>query len=156
MAKPKHDRDAVMRYVCDQMALGRSVRSILKEKGMPAMSNFFVWLRDDEALQEQYARACEARGAYWGDTIMDLSDPARVELLHEDPKIAVQLAKLQTDNAKWVASRLSPKRYSERVVNEMIGNRDEDPIQIDAQVVDDREAARRIAFLLERAQRADK
>lgn len=108
---------------------------------MPASSTVFVWLTENEAFAEQYARAREAQADYYADEIVDISDDsandygfkegedkdgqgAKPVFLAEN----VQRAKLRVDSRKWVAAKLRPKKYGDFMRNELTG-KDGGPVE---------------------------
>ena len=48
--------------ICELIAEGRSLRSVLKDDGMPASSTVFKALGEDKTFAEQYARARSPSG----------------------------------------------------------------------------------------------
>ena len=93
--------------VCERIAEGESLVSITKDADMPAYSTVTKWLREDGdgALVAKYARAREDQADYHADAIVEIADSA------EDANIA----RLRVDARKWVASKLRPKVYGDKV-----------------------------------------
>jgi hypothetical protein len=92
-------------YICDQLTQGRSLVSICKEDKMPATVSIYKWLREHEEFANNYARARENQADYYADEILDIADSA------EDP----QKARLQVDTRKWIASKLKPKKFGDKI-----------------------------------------
>jgi hypothetical protein len=63
----------------------------------------------------QYARAREAQADCWASEIVDLADETLADANH------VAKARLQIDARKWVASKLMPRKYGDRVSAELTG-----------------------------------
>lgn len=113
-------RDAI----CEQLADGRSLRDVLRQDGMPAMSHFFNELKGDIAFQEQYARAKEAGiEALAADTLYIANTPqmgvirtvkpdGSEEVKHAD---MIEHRRLQVDTRKWLLSKLAPKKYGDKL-----------------------------------------
>lgn len=99
--------------ICDRIAEGESLRVICKDPDMPSKSNVFVWLKNDEQLQDQYARAREAQADAYFDEIVDIADKSKAE--------NVQQARLRIDARKWAAGKLRPKKYGDKNQIEMSG-----------------------------------
>lgn len=99
--------------ICSRLAQGDSLRSICKKTRMPAISTVMGWLFDDEheEFSQQYARAREAQAELRADEIIDIADDAK----NADKSEKVQAARLRVDARKWVASKLLPKVYGDRV-----------------------------------------
>jgi hypothetical protein len=102
--------------ICWRMACGQSLRSICRDPGMPPESTVRWWhIYDHEGFAAQYARAREAQADCWASEIVDLADETLADANH------VAKARLQIDARKWVASKLLPRKYSERVSAELTG-----------------------------------
>lgn len=96
---------ALFDQICERIADGESLRSICASEGMPTKSNVFRWLADPAAA-DQYARAREAQADTLVDDILSIADDARRE--PNDRRVAV-------DARKWVASKLRPKAYGDKL-----------------------------------------
>jgi hypothetical protein len=88
------------------IAAGESLRSICKLDGMPSPRAAWEWLDQDASFAQQYARAREEQADKLADEIVEIAD--RADLKPEDKRVRV-------DARKWVASKLRPKRYGEKV-----------------------------------------
>lgn len=139
--RPSEYNQQVAEAICERIALGESLRSICRDDAMPAQSTVFKWLTQQTAFAEQYARARETQADAMVDEMLDIADRA---VSNEQ----VQAARLRIDARKWVAVKLRPKKYGERVMTELTGANG-GPIQTED--VGDTEAARRIAFTLAKA-----
>lgn len=93
-----------MAYVCDEIAKGRSLRSVCSEAGMPDPATVIKWTLEDKELAQHYARARADQADTYADQIIEIADSA------ED----ANLAKVQIDARKWVAARLLPKKWGDR------------------------------------------
>ena len=113
--------------ICERLALGESLRAICRDDGMPAMSAVFRWLAANQNFKEQYAHAREAQADALADDILDIADTAK------ETNEAVRKAQLRIESRKWIAAKLKPKKYNDRVINEVTGA-DGGPIQHDHMV----------------------
>lgn len=111
--------------ICERIAKGESLRAICETEGMPAASTVCGWLAEDAAFAEQYARAREAQADYYADEIVAIADepPNLVPTTDDKGEVvevaldgaAIQRQRLRIDARKWVASKLKPKKYGEKV-----------------------------------------
>jgi len=92
-------------YICQQVALGRSLVSICKEPDTPAYSTVMEWRAEDEGFAEKYARAREDQADFLAEEIIDIADMAT----------DANLSRLQIDARKWKAGKLKPKVYGDRL-----------------------------------------
>jgi hypothetical protein len=106
--------------LCKQLALGRSLRSVCKDKGMPDMSTVFDWMRVHESFANQYARAKEESADALFEETIDIADDSLViaQAASDNPKLAgslVQAQRLRVDTRKWMMSKMKPKKYGEKL-----------------------------------------
>ncbi|WP_420359997.1 terminase small subunit protein [Agrobacterium pusense] len=112
--------------ICERIALGESVRSICDDEAMPSMSTVFKWLRDNEAFSQQYARAREVQADALFDDIIDIADDGRNDWMEkrnadgesigwQENGEALRRSQLRIDARKWMAGKLRPKKYGEKL-----------------------------------------
>jgi hypothetical protein len=109
--RPSSYTDEIAIEICAGLAEGKSLRSVLKSKNMPSMSMVFRWLAADEhkAFREQYARAKVEAADALADDIQDITD--KVLKRTYDPASA----RVAIDGKKWIASKLKPKVYGDKL-----------------------------------------
>lgn len=154
------------RDICRRLSEGESLRKILKDDGYPNISTVMRWLFEDTTIhtdfqefQEQYARARQVQAELRAEEIIAIADDSEGDYIirtnengeeyevpdHEN----IQRARLRVDARKWVASKLLPKVYGDKVSAELTG-KNGGPIQTED--VSEKELARRIAFALAQGQ----
>lgn len=115
--RPSSYTQEVADYLCEQIALGRSLRSIcLNDDGMPHMSTVFKWLGDVPAFSENYVRAREAQADALVDDMVDIAD---------DKSLDPQDRRVRIDTRKWLAGKMRPKKYSDKT---LIGSDPDNPL----------------------------
>ena len=114
-----YDKQAVIEEICTRLTDGESLRKICRDEHMPAISTVMLWLTKDAELSEQYARAKAEQADTIFQEVLDIADTAT----NED----VNVARLKIDARKWMAGKLKPKVYGDKVV--VGGDKDMDPIQ---------------------------
>ncbi len=90
---------------------------------MPGLRTVMRWLFDSEHedFWQQYARAREAQAEVWADEIVSIADDAAGDFdTDKDGKKAVDheniaRSRLRCDSRKWIASKLLPKRYGDKM-----------------------------------------
>jgi hypothetical protein len=119
--------------ICERIADGESLRTICADEGMPRKASVFRWLAADAALRDQYARAREAQADAIFDEMLDIADDARNDWMErrgeEDAGWVangehIQRSRLRLDARKWMAGKLRPKVYGDKVA---IGGADDLP-----------------------------
>lgn len=102
------------------------MRTVCRLEGMPAMSTVFKWLRERPDFSEQYARAKAEAADALVEEILDIADDAIndwMEVHDRDGHATgyklngehVQRSRLRIEARKWIAAKLKPKKYGERV-----------------------------------------
>lgn len=112
--------------ICSRLANGESLRAIGKDNNMPDPATVYRWLEANEAFREQYTRARELQADTLFDETLDIADDAQndwVEREHfqgadKSPQLngeAVARARLRIDTRKWMAGKLRPKKYADKI-----------------------------------------
>ena len=90
------------------------------------MSTVFKWLSENEDFAKQYARAREVQADALFDEILDIADDGSndwMEKRNADGKNigwqengeALRRSQLRIDARKWMAGKLRPKKYGEKL-----------------------------------------
>lgn len=110
--------------ICERIADGESLRSICEDENMPSRSTVFKWLSRIEAFADQYTHAREAQADAIFDDILNIADDARNDWMerHGEDGIgwkengeALRRSVLRIDARKWMAGKLRPKKYGEKL-----------------------------------------
>jgi hypothetical protein len=151
-----YDRAAVGALICSELKKGRSLDSICQGEGMPAISTVLDWVEQDPAgFGEYYARARQVGYSLLADEIIQLSDKTHEWVMVQEldaegkplldekgepslkrvlmPLSADVIAhkRVQIDTRKWMLSKMLPKIYGDKVLQEHTGA-DGGPIAIAA------------------------
>ena len=135
MSRPSKFTPKIADDICEQLSNGMSLRTICAADGMPRASTVFRWLASDGVFREQYARAREAQADYLADEILQIADDgANDTYVDENGNVrtdydVIARSKLRVDARKWIAAKLKPKVYGEKVETEITGP-DGGPLQI--------------------------
>lgn len=116
MAKHKTSIDEYgfdLEQICDAIASGQSLASVAADYLAPETS-LRTWLRVDETRSALYSRAREDRAHKYADEVVTLADGC-IGRTNE----VVQATRLAVDTRKWVAAKLYPKTYGERITQEI-------------------------------------
>ena len=102
---------------------GNSLRATLKREGMPTSTTFYEWIDNDKEKAIHYARAIEARAELKFESIeQDYSEaPQRDAEPGRIDSAWVQLQRLKIDAKKWELSKLNPKKYGDKIQQELSG-----------------------------------
>ena len=87
-----------------------------------AYTTMYDWVRSDDRRAELYLRAREDRAEKFADEIVAISDEATVTAKMDGENVtfaidaaAVSRNKLRVDSRKWIAAKLKPRVYGDRV-----------------------------------------
>jgi hypothetical protein len=123
--------------ICEQIAEGRSLRAICQDEGMPNKATVFRALAADAEFRDQYARARETQADTLFDEIADIADEectmvrrskhqpssdepdGEVEVVFD--ATAVARNRLRVDARKWMAGKLRPKVYGDKIEQTLQG-----------------------------------
>lgn len=118
--------------ICKRLANGESLRKICLSEDMPCQTTVFKWLSQQPPFAEQYARAREAQADALFDECLDIADDGSNDYMAgkegEDDRYngdAVQRSKLRIETRRWMAGKLRPKKYGEKL--EVDNNHNFDP-----------------------------
>lgn len=160
IGRPSTFSQGIADTICERIADGESLRAICKDEGMPAKSSVFKWLIEHKEFSDQYARARETQADAIFDEILDIADDGTNDWMVKNTADgeaigwrengeALRRSVLRVDARKWMAGKLRPKKYGEKLQH--TGADGESPVQIETTDMTDIERARRVAFALAQA-----
>lgn len=112
----------IFESIIERIINGESVRNILKDKGMPSTKTFYDWLEKDEQKVKHYARATEIRADKIFEEIIEIADHSEEDHTPFTGTNVIQRDRLKIDARKWIASKLNPKKYGDKIQNEHSGD----------------------------------
>ncbi len=133
--------EAIALEICERLVEGESLRTICRDNDMPNKSTVFRWLDSNPEFRDQYARAREFQADTMADEMQDIADDGSNDWMekHDQEGNAigwqlngehVQRSKLRIDIRKWNASKLKPKKYGDKITNEVTGADGKDLIPV--------------------------
>ncbi len=114
---PQRKAEAFAR-ICEQTSLGKSLRSICSAPDMPHIETARDWISGDETYGRQYARAREAQADFYAEEIIEIVDTAT----------DANIARTRMEARKWLASKIMPKRYGDKIAH-VGGDENDNPIR---------------------------
>ncbi len=132
--RPSDYTEELAADICGKLAMGQPLVRICREESMPHVSTVYRWLVAKPAFRDMYARAREDQADTLADEIVDIADETP-DIVTDDEKgvfmidgAAIQRQRLRVDARKWVAAKLKPRKYGDRIAQEMSGP-DGQPLQ---------------------------
>ena len=113
--------------IFEQMVGGKHIVEICNQEDMPGRSTVYRWMDDHPEFGTRIARAREGLADHVAWQILDMAKKSTNETAHAD---RVKLAAWQ-----WHAARLSPKKYSDKLITEVSGP-DGGAVQIETKTID--------------------
>lgn len=79
---------------------------------MPAHSTVLLWVKENQAFADQYARSRETGYLLLADELVEIAD---------DKAGDAQRDRLRVDTRKWLLSKMLPKVYGDKQTTELTG-----------------------------------
>lgn len=102
------------------------MRTVCLDDDMPAASTLFLWMQKHPEFLEQYTRAKEESADALVEEMLDIADDAANDWMERHDRDGnnigwqangdhINRSRLRVDTRKWIASRLKPKKYGDKV-----------------------------------------
>lgn len=131
LGRPSKYTTQIADVICHRLIGGESLRQICRDDGMPATGTVCRWLSDNERFREQYRYAREAQAEAIYDEMFDIADDARNDWMERETKNGglvvvpnhehISRSKLRINMRMWALARMAPKRYGDRIHQELTG-----------------------------------
>lgn len=129
---------ALAGQICARLADGESLRRICSDESMPTKTSVFRWLIEHKSFSDQYAKAREEQAELMADELLEIADDGTNDFKTivqngQEKEVFdsehVQRSRLRIDTRKWIASKLLPKKYGEKITQEVTG-KDGGPVNV--------------------------
>ncbi len=128
VGRPSKYSDELADRICEAVATtARGIDHICRDHGFPDPCTIDRWLASNETFRGKFARAKERQAellAYQGLEIADDSrndtqfDDEGNEIVNHDH---IARAKLRIEQRRWLAAKLAPRKFSDKVQTEVTG-----------------------------------
>lgn len=135
VGRPSSYTEEISKEICERLADGESLRRICLDDHMPSRITVYAWLLDERYSDflTKYTRAREFQAESHADDMTDIADDGSNDWMENvDDQGAIigyklngeniQRSKLRIDTRKWIASKLKPKKYGEKLELEHSGS----------------------------------
>ena len=129
--RPSKFTEEVACAICARLADGESLRSICQDDDMPGRRTVLDWLDDDAnaSFRAKYARAREAQADLLAEEIVQIADTPQMGSKSVSKASGIEISegdmiehrRLQVDARKWYAAKLAPKKYGDKITQEVTG-----------------------------------
>lgn len=123
--RPSLFNQELANHICDTIATSsKSLRSICLEDNMPTVRTVLGWLSEGDkedgkaefkAFLHQYARARDQQADFLAEEILEIAEHTEEDHTAFTGGNVVQRDKLRIDARKWIASKLKPKKYGDKI-----------------------------------------
>ncbi|HUD05807.1 MAG TPA: hypothetical protein VMR18_02760 [Candidatus Saccharimonadales bacterium] len=121
LGRPTKYSETLADDICERIAKGKSLINICSELNL-SYTQVMVWLKNYTYFTDNYARAREAQADWYADEIISVIDNAKSD------RNEIERARIKVEALKWVASKLKPKKYGDKLDLTSNGERVEVPI----------------------------
>lgn len=124
IGRPSEFTQEIADKICAQLACGKSLRTVCAPDEMPAVATIFNWFRSYPSFLEQYTRSKEESADALAEEMLDIADDGSNDFMTivkgnteyvVENKEWTNRSRLRVDTRKWIASKLKPKKYGEKV-----------------------------------------
>ncbi|WP_313217538.1 terminase small subunit protein [Stenotrophomonas sp.] len=127
--RPSDYSDEIAELICERIADGQSLKAICADEAMPGRSTVFRWLASRETFRDMYAHAREEQAETLADEIVGIADERETRVVMDGEgdavvvfdSTAVARNRLRVDARKWVAAKLKPRKYGDKIQQEVSG-----------------------------------
>jgi hypothetical protein len=134
MTRPSSFTEEMGDEICRRLIEGESLRSICASEGFPAQSTVCRWLANNETFRKQYAHARELQADALFDEVLDIADNGTNDWMQRNGEgdegwalngEHIQRSRVRIDARKWMAGKLRPKVYGDKLNLEGAGENGE-------------------------------
>ena len=122
MSYSEEQKEEILNNIFNMIESGKSLRFALSQIPLSS-STFFIWIEEDPEKSKHYAYVTNIRTELKFESIeQDYSEePQRDAETGRIDSAWVQLQRLKIDAKKWELSKLNPKKYGDKVMQEHSG-----------------------------------
>lgn len=125
MGRPELYTPELANKICTEIATtSKSLRTICSVDELPSVSTVLTWLNTKPEFLAQYARAKEEQADYLIEEMIDIADDGSNDFMtitkgdvsyDVENKEVTGRSRLRVDTRKWIASKLKPKKYGDKI-----------------------------------------
>lgn len=95
------------RAICDQLAVGKSLRDICDTAGMPHRLTVLRWQTDNSEFRNQYVAARDHMVDALAEKVIRLAETATAKNVNQ--------RRFYGDTIKWYTGKVAPKKYGDKL-----------------------------------------
>jgi len=123
--RPDSYTDEIGNKICTEIATSsKSLRTICMGENLPCVATVLNWLSKHPTFLAQYTRAKEEQADYLIEEMLDIADDGSNDFMTvvkgditytQENKELTNRSRLRVDTRKWIASKLKPKKYGDKL-----------------------------------------
>lgn len=115
MARPTKYNKELADQICDIISTSSKGLTTICKKLKVKNSTIYRWMEDNDEFRDNYTRAREDQADFLADQMLAIADKSEgddkafvgINRIHRD--------KLRLETRKWIASKLKPKKYGDKM-----------------------------------------
>lgn len=124
LGRPSEFTQEIADEICAELATGKSLRTVCAAEHLPSIKTIFNWFRTYPLFLQQYTRAKEEASDALIEEMIDIADDGSNDFMtitkgdisyEVENKEVTNRSRLRVDTRKWIASKLKPKKYGDKV-----------------------------------------
>lgn len=131
IGRPTVMTETVKQAILDGLVSNLGLANICRQPGMPSAETVYLSLSRDREFTDRYTAAKARQMEAMADEIIGIADGSHPLAEGRD----ANERRLMVDTRKWLMSRLLPRKFGDRITQELVGP-EGGPVQVQAQVID--------------------
>ena len=113
--------DDILDLILDRVAAGEALSRVCSSPDMPTRKSFFEWVDKDPSIRVKYEFAIQLRADGLADDILQIADDGLNDTYQDEDgntrtdQDVIARSRLRVDARKWLASKMAPKRYGDKL-----------------------------------------
>lgn len=138
MGRPSDFTQELADLICEELADGKSLRSICENPALPNRATVARWLSARPEFRDQYARARELQADALMDDILTIADDRSndISVVGEEGKEreivdheVIQRSRLKVETRMKLAGKLAPKKYGDKLTLDAVVRLEDQPTE---------------------------
>jgi hypothetical protein len=144
--------DELKEEIINRVGNGELLKKVCRDEHIPAYATINREIERDPEFGENIRAARRTAAAILVDEIIEIADDVQEDVKADGSANFENIArsKIKIETRKWVASKLDPARFSEKVQTDITSGGE----KLESKEISPLESARQVAFALELAKRA--
>ncbi len=122
MARPSEYDFELCKLICDEVANGENIISVLKESSYPSWSTFRRWKNENEELRTLYVNSQQDKGIALENEIDDVMQSLKAG------EMEASVGNVLIQTLKWKMAKFYPKMFGDKTI---LSGDEDNPLKIE-------------------------